>query len=154
MTSPADVAAQLDTTVVGSALGRSDSLAIEQQEISAFADVTGDDQWIHVDEARAATGPYGAPIAHGYLVLSLLPRFTRSVVDFASQGTVINYGLNRVRFLSAARSGSTFYDEIALRDRIDKSVGTLYELDHTVTDATSGDVVCSAVTLTLMLHAT
>lgn len=153
MTSPADVAAGLNTAAVGAVLGRSESLTIEQQAISAFADVTGDHQWIHVDEARAADGPYGAPIAHGYLVLSLLPRFTRSVVDFASQGTVINYGLNRARFLGAARSGSTFYDEITLRDRTDKSMGTLYELDHTVTDASSGDVVCSAFTLTLVHRA-
>lgn len=153
MTDPVDVAAGLNTATLGAVVGRSEALTIPQSAIAAFADVTGDHQWIHVDEERAADGPYGAPIAHGYLVLSLLPRFTRSVVDFASQGTVINYGLNRVRFLGAARSGAEFYDEITLRDRTDKSMGTLYELEHAVTEASRGDVVCSAFTLTLVHRA-
>ena len=125
-------------------------MAITQESIAAFADVTGDHQWIHVDEARASAGPYGITIAHGHLLLSLLPRLTRGVVDFASQGTVINYGLNRVRFLGAARSGAQLDDRITLRDRIEKSVGTLYELEHELTDAATNEVICIAHTLTLV----
>lgn len=154
MSTPEGVAAAPATTAIGSVLGRSDAIAIGQETISAFATVTGDQQWIHVDEERARTSRYRSTIAHGYLVLALLPQFTRNIVDFSSQGTVINYGLNRVRFLGAATSGSSFCDEITLQGRTERHDGTLYELEHKVTDAASGELVCSAHTLTLVLRST
>lgn len=82
----------------GEELGVSDWLTIEQKRIDAFADATGDHQWIHVDPQRAAGGPFGTTIAHGFLTLSLLPHLVSQVyrVDGAAMG--INYGLNRVRF--------------------------------------------------------
>ena len=84
------------------AIGRSstgDWLAIDQERLHAFADATGDHQWIHLDAERAASGPFGATIAHGYLTLSLLPRLTRGLLSVDGTSMVVNYGLERVRFL-------------------------------------------------------
>lgn len=89
-------------SLVGTELGVSDWMTIDQQRVNDFADVTGDHQWIHVDVDRAKTeSPYGAPIAHGFLTLSLIPALSKD--NFRIQGAklVINYGLNKVRFLSA-----------------------------------------------------
>ncbi len=83
---------------VGSVLGISGWVTIDQARIDAFATVTGDDQWIHVDPERAKEGPYGKTVAHGYLTLSLLPLFAASAFKLTNQRAGINYGLNRVRF--------------------------------------------------------
>ncbi len=91
---------------VGTVLGVSDWVAIDQARIDAFAAVTGDDQWIHVDAARAKDGPYGATVAHGYLTLSLLPLFAATAMRFTDQRAGINYGLNRVRFPAPVPVGS------------------------------------------------
>lgn len=91
------------------AVGRSatgDWFAIDQERVRAFADATEDHQWIHLDEARAAAGPFGSTIAHGYLLLSLLPRLTRGLLTVAGTSTVVNYGLDRVRFLQPVVVGS------------------------------------------------
>ena len=92
--------------LVGQELGLSDWLAIDQARIDRFAEATGDHQWIHVDPARAAAGPFGAPIAHGFLTLSLLPVLfeTGFAIDDVRMG--VNYGLNRVRFASPVKVGS------------------------------------------------
>ncbi|QEW01213.1 MaoC family dehydratase [Microbacterium caowuchunii] len=84
----------------------SDWFEITQERIQAFADATEDHQWIHVDPARAAVGPFGAPIAHGYLTLSLLPRLTAGLLEVGGVGLVVNYGLDRVRFLQPVPAGS------------------------------------------------
>ncbi len=91
---------------VGSVLGISDWITIDQARIDTFAAVTGDEQWIHVDPERAAAGPYGATVAHGYLTLSLLPLFAASAFKFTNQRAGINYGLNRVRFPAPVPVGS------------------------------------------------
>lgn len=150
MNSPQQVASQLSQFTPGSLIGVSDALTISQEDITAFARLTGDQQWIHVDAERATTGPFGQTIAHGYLVLSLLPRMTRSVVDFTALGTVINYGLNKVRFLNGARSGHEFLDRVTLVSREDKPAGVLYQLQHEISDRASGDTVCAALSLTLV----
>lgn len=92
--------------LVGQELGHSDWITIDQQRIDQFADATGDHQWIHVDPVRAAQGPFGATVAHGYLTLSLLPALVAGAfaVDDVRMG--INYGLNRVRFAAPVRVGS------------------------------------------------
>ena len=89
----------------GSVLGTSDWLTIDQTRIDRFADATGDHQWIHVDPGRAATGPFGATIAHGFLTLSLLPYF--AVQNYRIEGArlSVNYGLNKVRFITPVRVG-------------------------------------------------
>ncbi|MEU8252099.1 MaoC family dehydratase [Nonomuraea sp. NPDC048916] len=90
----------------GETLGTSDWVAIEQDRIDRFADATGDHQWIHVDPERAARGPFGAPIAHGYLSLSLLPALVGQIYRIERLRMSINYGLNRVRFPSPVPVGS------------------------------------------------
>jgi acyl dehydratase len=75
--------------------------------IDAFADATGDHQWIHVDAERAASGPFGATVAHGYLTLALLPKLVREVYAVDGARMAVNYGLNRVRFPAPVRSGSS-----------------------------------------------
>lgn len=85
---------------VGQALASSDWLTLTQEHIGLFAQATGDHQWIHVDEARAAHGPFGTPIAHGFLTLSLLPQFFASALHIEGMRMGVNYGLNRVRFLA------------------------------------------------------
>ena len=82
----------------GEELGVSDWHKITQADIDAFADVTGDHQWIHVDPERAKDTPFGGTIAHGYFTLSLAPRFTEQVMKMDGFAMAINYGLNKVRF--------------------------------------------------------
>jgi acyl dehydratase len=84
--------------LVGRELGVSDWLLVDQSRIDRFADATDDHQWIHVDAERARQGPFGATIAHGYLTLSLLPRFFDSAFQIGGLAMSVNYGLNRVRF--------------------------------------------------------
>ena len=92
--------------LVGQELGLSDWLLIDQNRIDQFAHATGDHQWIHTDPLRAATGPFGATIAHGFLTLSLLPLLSETCFDVADVVMGINYGLNRVRFVNPVRVGS------------------------------------------------
>jgi acyl dehydratase len=92
--------------LVGQELGASEWLTIEQSRIDEFARATGDHQWIHVDPVRAAAGPFGATVAHGFLTLSLLPLFSETGFSIADVGMGINYGLNRVRFAAPVRVGS------------------------------------------------
>ncbi|MDT7841442.1 MaoC family dehydratase [Streptomyces justiciae] len=92
--------------LAGSDLGTSEWIEVTQDRINTFADATGDHQWIHVDPERAAEGPFGAPIAHGYLTLSLfIPMFTE-LLDVQGVTTKVNYGLNKVRFPSPVKVGS------------------------------------------------
>ncbi|MFD9430192.1 MaoC family dehydratase [Streptomyces sp. NPDC060002] len=92
--------------LAGSDLGTSEWIEVTQERIDTFADATGDHQWIHVDPERAAAGPFGAPIAHGYLTLSLfIPLFTE-LLDVQGVTTKVNYGLNKVRFPSPVKVGS------------------------------------------------
>jgi acyl dehydratase len=87
-------------SLVGSHIGSSDWITVDQTRIDQFAAVTGDDQWIHVDPARAAAGMFGSTVAHGFLTLSLLPLFIRSSHRVNGARMSVNYGLNRVRFPS------------------------------------------------------
>jgi len=90
----------------GQEFGPSSWVDVTQERIDAFADATGDHQWIHVDRERAADGPFGGTIGHGYLTLSLLPAMSYEVVPRQEAGMGINYGLNRVRFPAPVPSGS------------------------------------------------
>ena len=90
----------------GAEFGPSSWIEIPQERIDAFAEATGDHQWIHVDRERAASGPFGTTIGHGYLTLSLLPAMSYEVVPRQGGGMAINYGLNRVRFPAPVPVGS------------------------------------------------
>ena len=92
--------------LAGQDIGSSDWLLIDQARINLFAEATGDHQWIHIDPARASAGPFGAPIAHGFLTLSLLPVLFESAFAVADVRMGVNYGLNRVRFVSPVRVSS------------------------------------------------
>ena len=91
---------------VGEVLGTSDWLLVDQATIDLFAQATGDDQWIHVDSERAAEGPFGTTIAHGYLTLALLPRLSQQIWTVEGASMAVNAGVNKVRFPKPVLSGS------------------------------------------------
>ena len=91
---------------VGQEVAVSDWLLITQQQVNLFAEATGDHQWIHVDPEKAAKGPFGGPIAHGFLTLSLIPKFFESSFEIVGSRMGVNYGLNKVRFTSPVPVGS------------------------------------------------
>ncbi|MGW7525069.1 MaoC family dehydratase [Streptomyces sp. NPDC054783] len=91
---------------VGEQLGYTDWLEVDQKRIDLFAEATGDHQWIHVDPEKAATGPFGTTIAHGYLTLSLLPLFGPQLIRVEGATMGVNYGTNKVRFPSPVPVGS------------------------------------------------
>jgi acyl dehydratase len=84
--------------LVGEDIGTSEWILVDQKRIDLFADATGDHQWIHVDPVRAAAGPFGTTVAHGFLTLSLLPEMFASAFEVRDTRMGVNYGLNRVRF--------------------------------------------------------
>ncbi len=86
-------------SLVGEVVGTSEWVTIDQNRIDTFAEATGDNQWIHVDPERAAKGPFGKPIAHGFLTLSLLPTFMTNAFEVRNVKMGVNYGLNKVRFV-------------------------------------------------------
>jgi acyl dehydratase len=91
---------------VGAELGTSDWLEITQERVDQFADATGDHQWIHVDPERAAAGPFGGPIAHGYLTLSLSNALLPEIVEVQGVSMGVNYGVGKVRFPAPVPVGS------------------------------------------------
>lgn len=99
---------------VGQEVAVSDWLTITQEQVNQFAQATGDHQWIHVDVEKARAGPFGAPIAHGFLTLSLLPVFLESSFEVRQSGMGVNYGLNRVRFTAPVPVGSRLRGRLTL----------------------------------------
>jgi len=100
--------------LAGQPISTSDWVSITQEQINQFAQATGDHQWIHIDEQRAKAGPFGAPIAHGFLTLSLIPLFFGSAIHIAQTRMGVNYGLNRVRFTGPVPVGSRVRASIKL----------------------------------------
>jgi acyl dehydratase len=101
--------------LVGQEIGLSDWLTVEQRRIDLFAEATDDHQWIHVDAQRAAAGPFGATVAHGFLTLSLLPPLFASGFQIDDVRMGINYGLNKVRFPTPVRAGSRLRGRFKLK---------------------------------------
>jgi acyl dehydratase len=122
------------TGLVGSELGVSEWVTIDQQRVNDFADVTGDHQWIHIDVERAKKeSPYGAPIAHGFLTLSMIPALSKDNFRVQNAKLVINYGLNKVRFLAAVPVGSRIRVRSELADAVSKDEGTVdLTVRHTI----------------------
>jgi acyl dehydratase len=102
------------SALVGQEVAVSDWITITQEQINRFADATGDHQWIHVDVERAKTGPFGAPIAHGFLTLSLIPKFFQTSFTIRNSGMGVNYGLNKVRFTAPVPVGSRLRGHLKL----------------------------------------
>ncbi|MFL6691747.1 MAG: MaoC family dehydratase [Ramlibacter sp.] len=100
--------------LVGQEVAVSDWITITQEQVNQFADATGDHQWIHVDVEKAKAGPFGAPIAHGFLTLSLLPRFFETAIAIGGTRMGVNYGLNKVRFTSPVPVGSRLRARLTL----------------------------------------
>ncbi|MCR2824346.1 MaoC family dehydratase [Microbacterium sp. zg.Y909] len=123
-------------SLVGTDLGYSDWLDITQERVDTFADATGDHQWIHTDPERAKDGPFGAPIAHGFLTLSLLIPLWSELLEVEGAGTKVNYGLDKVRFVSPVPVGS----RIRLTGTIAEitEVGGGYQLVVDITIETEG----------------
>ncbi|MBB4930730.1 acyl dehydratase [Lipingzhangella halophila] len=120
-------------SAAGEHLGYSDWLTVTQERINQFAEATDDHQWIHVDTERAAEGPFGTTIAHGYLSLSLLPHFGPQVYTISKRPKMgINYGLNRVRFLQPVKVGSRVRDGIEMVEVKETSNGLLVTTKHTL----------------------
>jgi acyl dehydratase len=94
------------TDLVGQEVAVSDWITITQEQVNQFAQATGDHQWIHVDVERAKAGPFGVPIAHGFLTLSLIPQFFQVALEVREVGMGVNYGLNKVRFMAPVPVGS------------------------------------------------
>ncbi|WP_374670100.1 MaoC family dehydratase [Ramlibacter sp.] len=93
-------------TLVGQEVATSDWITVTQEQVNLFAEATGDHQWIHVDVERAKAGPFGAPIAHGFLTLSLVPKFFENAIEIRNTRMGVNYGLNKVRFTAPVPVGS------------------------------------------------
>ncbi|MBL8350661.1 MAG: MaoC family dehydratase [Burkholderiaceae bacterium] len=100
---------------IGQTLATGPWVTVDQRRIDLFAEATGDHQWIHVDVERARAGPYGAPIAHGFLTLSLLPELVASAMCIDDVTMSINYGLNKVRFTGVVPAGSRLRGVIRLK---------------------------------------
>lgn len=101
----------------GQLIGHSPWKNISQDIIQAFADATGDHQWIHVDVERAkAESPWNSPVAHGFLTVSLIPQLNQGVIHTTGTSASINYGLNKLRFPSAVKSGSDIRTEVVLKE--------------------------------------
>jgi acyl dehydratase len=103
---PVFESAEAILAAVGKPLGKSDWLSMTQQRIQLFADATDDQQWIHVDPVRAAKGPFGACIAHGYLTLSLISSFLPQIVEIKGMKMGVNYGSDKVRYVNAVKVGA------------------------------------------------
>jgi len=124
---------------VGSEVGASPWIEITQADIDAFADVTGDRQFIHVDPAAAARTPFGGTVAHGFLTLSLLSQMAASVMYVPETlKMVVNYGFDKVRFIAPVRSGGRVRGRFALR-RMDEKRPGQWQLLHAVTVEIEGE---------------
>ena len=144
------------TAAVGEDLGTSDWLVIEQERVDRFAEATGDHQWIHVDVERAASGPFGGTIAHGYLTLSLVPFLGAQVFALETPGAKLNYGVNKVRFPAPVLVGSRVRDTVSVKEVTDLPSGKQLVLGHVVEIEGPGGQVqdkpaCVAETVVLLL---
>jgi len=135
----------------GTHLGHSPWMTVTQDRINAFADATDDRQWIHVDTERAAEGPFGSTIAHGYLTLSLLSRLMFDVFTIERMSMAVNYGLDRVRFVSAVPVDSRIRAGVEFVEYREVALGNLVTLRFTVEIEGSDRAACIADSLALMV---
>ncbi|MDP9934981.1 acyl dehydratase [Paenarthrobacter nicotinovorans] len=119
-------------TMSGKDLGTTDYREITQQQINLFADATDDQQWIHVDPERAKDGPFGAPIAHGFLTLSLIIPFWGELFDVDGVTTKVNYGLDKVRFTSPVKVGSKVRMQGSIADVTEVKGGAQIKVNATI----------------------
>ncbi|MEZ0076358.1 MaoC family dehydratase [Planotetraspora sp. GP83] len=138
---------------VGETFGPGEWRPVTQQQVNQFADATGDHQWIHVDPERAANGPFGSTIAHGYMSLALLPVLMGALVHVEGLAMAINYGLNRVRFPAPVPVGSRVRATGELLDVKGTPSGYLASMRVTVEVEGGKRPACLADALTLYVPA-
>lgn len=140
------------TGLIGQEVGASDWLTMSQNRINAFAETTGDDQWIHVDPERAATGPYGTTVAHGFLTLSLIPVLAREILTLELGSARVNYGTDTVRFPGPVPTGSRVRVRATIagieQTRAGVRVATTYTVDVEGRDRPG----CVATLIVLIVH--
>ncbi|MFC9766330.1 MaoC family dehydratase [Rhodococcus jostii] len=133
--------------LVGQTIGTTGTLKIAQDQVNLFADATGDHQWIHTDPERAANGPFGGTIAHGYLTLSLAPSILAEVLTVDGVQAALNYGLNKVRFPAPVPVGSALRVTVSVISAEQKPAGIeavfrlTYEIDGGTRPVCVADVV-------------
>ena len=139
------------TAAAGEDLGTSEWVTVEQDRVDAFAEATGDHQWIHVDVERAASGPFGGTIAHGYLTLSLVPWLGSQVFALETPGARLNYGVNKVRFPSPVPVGSRVRAHVSIAAVTDVAAGKQMQVRYVVELEGSDKPACVAETVVLLL---
>ncbi|MEV6980050.1 MaoC family dehydratase [Sphaerisporangium sp. NPDC051017] len=135
----------------GEHLGYTEWREVTQEQVNLFADATDDHQWIHVDLERAASGPFGGPIAHGFLSLALIPSFTRQIFRVDGPKMVINYGLNKVRFPASVPVGAKVRAGAEVLDVKGTPSGTLATFKITIEVEGAKRPACVAETLSLIV---
>ncbi len=118
--------------LAGTDLGYTEWLEITQEQVNTFADATGDHQWIHVDPERAKDGPFGAPIAHGFLTLSLAVTFWTELFEVEGVSTKVNYGLEKVRFISPVKVGARVRMNAVIAEVTEIAGGYQFAVDQTI----------------------
>ncbi|MEC5179099.1 MaoC family dehydratase [Arthrobacter sp. CG_A4] len=136
--------------LTGQEIGVSGWHRLEQSQIQAFADATLDQQWIHTDPERAADGPYGTTVAHGYLSLAMLPYLAGQVYRVRGAAVIINYGLDKVRFPAPARVGSRIRDRLTLTSVTGTVNGRQLRVLHRIELEGSEKPACIAETVSLV----
>jgi acyl dehydratase len=133
--------------LVGQIVGVSEWITVDQRRIDLFADATGDHQWIHLDAERAAKGPFGTTIAHGFLTLSLLPEMAASAFQVSDTRMGVNYGLGKVRFPAPVPSGSRLRGHFKLAKYEEIEGGAQLTTEVTMEREGSEKPVCVAESL-------
>ncbi|OPX11764.1 MaoC family dehydratase [Gordonia sp. i37] len=137
---------------IGEDLGSGEWLEITQERVNQFAEATGDHQWIHVDPDRAKAGPFGAPIAHGFLTLSLLPMLAGSIFTVEGPKLVINYGMNKVRFPNPVPVGSRIRANAVITSVEEGPKGVTMVVRNTVEIEGADKPACVAENVRVMVY--
>jgi acyl dehydratase len=140
------------TAAAGEPLGTTDWVEITQDRVDAFADATGDHQWIHVDVERAKDGPFGGTIAHGYLTLSLVPWLGSQIFTLETPGAKLNYGMNKVRFPHPVLVGKRIRATAVFSDVSQLAAGLQVTISYTVEIEGEAKPACVADTLVVLLE--
>jgi acyl dehydratase len=138
-------------SAAGEQLGSTDWIEIDQARVDLFAEATGDHQWIHVDHERAAQGPFGGTIAHGYLTLALIPWLGSQIFRLEAGSARLNYGLNKVRFPAPLLVGKRVRGTASLQEVLDLPAGTQVVMRFVIDIEDEPKPACVAETVVLVL---
>ncbi|NKY25266.1 MaoC family dehydratase [Nocardia gamkensis] len=138
-------------SAVGTHLGYSDWHTVTQEQIARFAEATGDHQWIHVDPAKAAAGPFGTTVAHGFLTLSMVPMLAGEVYTVRGLSMGVNYGTNKVRFPTPVPAGSRVRAGVELVSLVPGTIGSQAVIRVTVELEGSDKPACVAETVAVLV---